>query len=187
MRITKQTANQSHQALSADGLDETQAFEPYNSEHEVQNAIVAWLASWAFVVAWSDNKRLPDLEDALTPIVLRANSGLAFDRSGKRRIALAPAGTPDLLVFLPGGKTMFVEVKFGKAKAKAKPVQLEMHECLRNLGFLVVVASGIGDVETAVIAAGRAACEAELTSASFEAAQQKMVAAKVLALMPDDL
>lgn len=46
-------------------------------------------------------------------------------------------GMPDRLVLLPGGSMAFVEVK--AHGMKPRPLQLQRHEMLRRLGFLVYV------------------------------------------------
>ena len=136
-------------------------YDPYTSEREVQKAIVNWLSSWDFIVAWLETTGEPKEDDRTKtaqdylPVVIRVNSGQAFDRTGKYRISLASAGTPDLMVFLPGGVMMFVEVKFGK-RGRVSDVQRDLHNRLRQLGYLVVVAWGLTEVETAVRAAGLA-------------------------------
>lgn len=47
------------------------------------------------------------------------------------------AGHPDLTIFLPGGRTYFIENKVGKGRLST--AQMERHEKLRKAGFVVEV------------------------------------------------
>lgn len=47
------------------------------------------------------------------------------------------AGHPDLTIFLPGGRTYFIENKVGKGRLSS--AQADRHEKLRNAGFVVEV------------------------------------------------
>ena len=53
-------------------------------------------------------------------------------------------GMPDRLILLPGGKIAFVEVK--ATGRKPRPLQLQRHEMLRRLGFLVFVLDDAGQI-----------------------------------------
>ena len=47
------------------------------------------------------------------------------------------AGHPDLTIFLPGGRTYFIENKVGNGRLS--PAQMDRHEKLRKAGFVVEV------------------------------------------------
>ena len=47
------------------------------------------------------------------------------------------AGHPDLTIFLPGGRTYFIENKVGNGRLS--PAQMDRHEKLRKAGFIVEV------------------------------------------------
>lgn len=48
-----------------------------------------------------------------------------------------PAGIPDRLVLLPGGRVYLVEMK--QPKGKCSPIQLERHRRLAAIGYPVAV------------------------------------------------
>lgn len=75
--------------------------------------------------------------------ILRLQSGLSFGAHGGK-VALCPPGTPDLLLILPDGKSLFIEVK--SERGKLTPSQKEMHATLELLGHRVIVARSVGDV-----------------------------------------
>ena len=57
-------------------------------------------------------------------------------------------GMPDRLIFLPGGRIAFVEVKApGK---KPRPLQLARHKLLQGLGFKVYVLDNLAGIKTIV-------------------------------------
>jgi hypothetical protein len=94
-------------------------------EHEIQNAIINTAQSYGFY-----------------PI--RLNSGVA--KVDKRTIRLCPAGTPDLMIVLPAGRVLFVEVKKDK-KEKLRDTQIILHDKLRSLGHIVYVAKGLWGIK----------------------------------------
>jgi hypothetical protein len=71
--------------------------------------------------------------------VIRQNAG-----RGRYNQHLAPPGTPDLLVLLPGGRTVWNEIKTAERKLRAE--QAATHDRLRELGQVVMTARGIEDV-----------------------------------------
>jgi len=54
-------------------------------------------------------------------------------------------GAPDRVVFLSGGKTLWVELK--RPGQKANPHQLREHGCLRGMGQTVVVVDSLDEIE----------------------------------------
>ncbi len=78
----------------------------------------------------------------------RLNSGFANVKNAEgrsRNITLLPAGTPDLLCLIPGGRALFIEVKRpGNTPTK---LQTEMHQRLGQLEFEVIVATSSREVE----------------------------------------
>lgn len=69
----------------------------------------------------------------------RNNAG--FLRVGKRLIEMAPAGSPDIIGVLPGGKFIGVEVKC--PGEEARPNQVQFHERLRSYGAAVAVVHSV--------------------------------------------
>lgn len=69
--------------------------------------------------------------------VYRLNAG------GRRNYHGQEAGTPDLLVIMGRGRTLFVEVKRGAGQPTE--VQKQRHRELRKLGHAVVVARSVED------------------------------------------
>lgn len=55
------------------------------------------------------------------------------------------AGVPDLLIWLPGGRTVQVELKAGKGRLS--PAQHAWHELMGRLGHPVSVARSLDDLE----------------------------------------
>lgn len=60
-----------------------------------------------------------------------------MNAGGRRNYHGAEDGTPDLLVLMPGGRSLWVEVK--RPKEQPKPNQRERHKELRALGHAVCV------------------------------------------------
>jgi len=58
------------------------------------------------------------------------------------------AGAPDLVVILPGGGTLWLEVK--TAKGRVEPHQAELHDRMRRLGHDVRVVRSIDDALASV-------------------------------------
>lgn len=111
-------------ALTGDALLEPQASSPRgaNAESVLQSAIIEALQyAGCFVV--------------------RLNAGAM--RIGSRLVRLAPAGTPDLLVVVPGGRIVFVEVK--TPAGRLSPAQRSAHAELTRLGATVVVVRSVDD------------------------------------------
>lgn len=72
----------------------------------------------------------------------RNNSG--FVRIGKRMIELAPAGSPDLIGILPGGRFLGVEVKMpGEAPS---PVQVKFQAQMRAMGAAVFTVHSLSEL-----------------------------------------
>jgi hypothetical protein len=64
------------------------------------------------------------------------NEGRRSPRDGARRKAMGmAAGEPDLRIYLPGGRTLFVELK--RKSGRLSDAQEWRHEELRRLGFQV--------------------------------------------------
>ena len=115
-----------------------------NPERLVQRALIDWmrLAIPGCVVAASVNEA-------------PAASANPYSRARfhqARKAAGVQKGWPDLTVALPGGRTVYVEVK--AAKGRISDAQHEIHARLRGLGHLVVVARSIDDAAAAFRAAG---------------------------------
>lgn len=67
-----------------------------------------------------------------------------LNAGGRRgRIRLLEPGTPDVLVLMRGGRTLFVEIK--RAGEDPTDVQKERHRELRELGHAVTVARAVED------------------------------------------
>jgi hypothetical protein len=54
-------------------------------------------------------------------------------------------GAPDRVVFLPGGKTLWVELK--RPGQKANPHQAREHARMRDIGQAVVVVDSLDEIE----------------------------------------
>ena len=69
----------------------------------------------------------------------RANSG-----KGRYNVYLSPAGTPDIIGYLPSGKFLGIEVK----KPGEKPIekQVEWMEAAAGSGCIIIVAHCLDDV-----------------------------------------
>ncbi len=65
---------------------------------------------------------------------VKALGGQAF-----KWVSPGVVGTPDRIVFMPGGRIYFVEMKFGKGKVS--PKQKAFHAILEGFGFKVYVIS----------------------------------------------
>lgn len=74
--------------------------------------------------------------------VERRNSGAVKTAKGGL-VRLAPAGTPDLALILPGGRAGFCEVK--RPGEGPTAIQLACHEELRRYGAVVVVAHSVDE------------------------------------------
>lgn len=74
--------------------------------------------------------------------VERRNSGAVRTQAGGL-VRLAPVGTPDLALVLPGGRAGFVEVK--RPGERPTPAQAEKHAELRGYGAVVVVAHSVDE------------------------------------------
>jgi hypothetical protein len=83
-------------------------------------------------------------------IVLRLNSGVvAIKQDGRSRMFRGcEPGTPDLLVVLPGGRTVWLELKSEKGRVTAE--QVDWHRRARNLGHTVAIVRNIEDALCAV-------------------------------------
>lgn len=68
-------------------------------------------------------------------------------------VHLAPQGTPDLLVLLPGGKVLWVEVK--TRVGRIRPDQVQMHERLRNTGHDVIIVRSVDELIDAMKTRGQ--------------------------------
>lgn len=80
-------------------------------------------------------KSIVDAGRQLGLLAIRMNSGII--KKGRRAIHLAPAGTPDLLFPLHGGRCLWVETK--TPAGQLSPEQAAMHEQLRQMGHMVLV------------------------------------------------
>lgn len=106
------------------------------SEREIQRAILIYLGQHPRVVAaW------------------RNQSGMVKTYGG-RWMHLAPAGTPDIVGILDGGRFLGVEVKDPATRGKGKWADQEHQESWRvkanNAGALVVHATSVEDVRRAL-------------------------------------
>jgi len=61
-------------------------------------------------------------------------------------------GMPDRLILLPDGKLAFVEVK--ATGRNPRPIQLQRHETLRRLGFMVFVLDDVQQIAPLLSAIG---------------------------------
>jgi hypothetical protein len=90
----------------------------------------------------SEQKIQSDIIAALTElgaIPLRLNAG-----RGRYNQRLLPAGTPDVLAVLPGGRCLWIEVKGRDGTLRG--VQARFHETLRFAGHTVIVARSVDNV-----------------------------------------
>jgi hypothetical protein len=76
-------------------------------------------------------------------LVQRTNSGEAYTRGGGK-IELCLPGTPDLTIFIKGGRTAHIEVK--RPGEVQRPTQREMSEWLEGLGHEYHVVQSVSDV-----------------------------------------
>jgi len=83
--------------------------------------------------------------------VVRLNAG-AIQAEGGRLVRLAPAFPPDLLVVLPGGRVVFLEVKTPTGRLTA--AQQRVHAALAELGATVVVVRSVEEVHHWAVAEG---------------------------------
>lgn len=84
--------------------------------------------------------RIRDAINGLTnATVWREQCGQVRVRRGYMR--LAPAGTPDIVGYLPGGRMVALEVK--RPKGKERPEQLEFLTRAQQLGCLVGVVRSV--------------------------------------------
>lgn len=79
--------------------------------------------------------------------IRKRGSDIAIELSWAKRQG-AYKGFPDLLVMVPGGRTVFFEVK--APKGYATPEQRALHEKMRDLGHSVAIVRGIDDVRAAL-------------------------------------
>lgn len=83
------------------------------------------------------------IRDAINGLTLakvwRENAGAVPTRGGYMH--LAPAGTPDIVGYLPGGRFVALEVK--RPKEKERPAQLEFLTRAQQLGCLVGVVRSV--------------------------------------------
>lgn len=82
----------------------------------------------------------------------RANAGSrvmpATDRSARRMFRGAPAGTPDILGVLPGGRLFGLEAK--TARGRVRPSQSAWHATAERHGVLVAVVRSVSEALAAV-------------------------------------
>ena len=55
------------------------------------------------------------------------------------------SGVPDRIVFLPGGRVYFVELKQDRGRLRAR--QKYVHKCFKKLGFSVYTLKGMDEVK----------------------------------------
>ena len=79
-----------------------------------------------------------EIEQKLVKVV-KAMEGIAL-----KFVSPGYDGMPDRLILLPGGKIAFVEVK--ATGRRPRPLQLQRHETLRRLGFMVFVLDDAGQI-----------------------------------------
>lgn len=82
-----------------------------------------------------------------------ASSGARARFYQKRKQEGVKAGFPDLVAVLPGGRTVFIEMKAPK-RGRLSPAQLECHAALRSLGHIVGVARSIDEAQAILLQAG---------------------------------
>lgn len=80
---------------------------------------------------------------AMGYIAIRVNAG-----KPRHNVYGAPNGTPDVLVLMRCGQTLWVETK--KVGGKVSEVQTEMHKRMRGLGHAVTVARSVAEFIEAV-------------------------------------
>lgn len=85
-------------------------------------------------------KEIKDYLEDKGYLVYRMNSG-----RGRYNIRMAPPGTPDLLVILNNGQSIWIEVK--QPGLKCTDIQKEMHQKLIDKGQKVMVAYNKDDVK----------------------------------------
>lgn len=71
----------------------------------------------------------------------------------KRKAEGVVAGFPDLVVLLPGGRTLLIEVKAPRTGV-ISDAQAGLHTRLRSMGHTVIVATCIEDARGGLLAAG---------------------------------
>jgi len=74
----------------------------------------------------------------------RNNSGLHFCQATKRRIMLGPAGSPDIMGWLPGGRCYGIEVK--RPGEYQNPNQKAFQKRMEAGGALYILARSVEDV-----------------------------------------
>lgn len=101
------------------------------TEHQIQSSILDWLPYYGIKA-------------------LRINSGMLpmFSGNKSRLIRMAPAGTPDIIGCMKGGRMICIEVK--RPGKKTTDIQRRTMEEWDKQGALVLVATSIDDVREAL-------------------------------------
>ena len=97
------------------------------SERDVQAAILRRFATCAWLRLW------------------RINVGTYLSQDGRRLVATAPVGFPDLSGILPRGRAFFIETK--SQRGRTSPEQMAFLKMANARGALSCVARSVEDVE----------------------------------------
>lgn len=87
------------------------------------------------------SKSITKALQALGCIVIRVQSGVL--RFGGRVVRCAPKGTPDLVVLMKGGRTIWLEIK--TASGKVSEEQQRTHGHWRSIGHTVAVVKSVAE------------------------------------------
>lgn len=85
------------------------------------------------------SRKITEALETIGCMVIRVQSGSLQMRG--RRIRAAKAGTPDLCVLVPGGRTVWLEVKTDTGKLS--DVQKRTHDRMRAMGHVVSVVRSV--------------------------------------------
>lgn len=94
--------------------------------------------------------------DAVLPraLIMAIPNGARRTRTGRASNAIAGLcpGAPDLVVALPGGKVLWIEVKAPNGHASSS--QIAIHSAMKALGHTCVIARSQDDVRRALVRLG---------------------------------
>ena len=115
---------------------------PRISEHQVSTAFAAWLKhTYPF---------MPFRFDLIADMPLPMKFAR---RNGQLHGALFTKGHPDVLIYVPGGKPVFLELKATQTVPKSKhtATQRAYHEVLRGLGYDADFYCGLKEAQNKVL------------------------------------